>query len=155
MNMWLDKTVGIAASRVGNTANALASTGFEDPSALRALDRSEKVELLASLAAEGVTIGDRQKLKTALVGARDRSKSPAARAVNSTAGVSKPNSGSSGFTKLLLIGLVAGVGSECIIRSLDTGILYTSPLVVYLNLLRMGGLVIWVLLLVLGACFCK
>lgn len=154
MNMWLEKTVGIAASRVGNTANALASTGFEDPSALRALDSGEKVELLASLAAEGVTIGDRQKLKTALVGARDRSKSPAARAVNS-AGVSKPNSGSSGFTKLLLIGLVAGVGSECIIRSLDTGILYTSPLVVYLNLLRMGGLVIWVLLLVLGACFCK
>ena len=85
MAIWLEKTVGITTfARAGNVAAALASVGFDvegdgDPGrTLRSLDAGAKLELFQALAAEGVILGDRQKLKIALADVRDRSMSPAA-----------------------------------------------------------------------------
>jgi hypothetical protein len=160
MELWLSTTAGISASRVTAVAKALDSQGFDDPQALAELDSADKLALFAALENVDnnlgiVNVGERAKIKKAIAvsggerrNARDRSLSPAA---NPSA---TPNRQMSGFWKIVIIGLLAGVGIEYQIRSLaNTGIFaYHTGIPIQINALQALRVVIFIILLL---CSCK
>jgi hypothetical protein len=76
--------LGVASSRAQSVADAIQAAGFEDPSELALLaglsSKDEQSELLDVLKREGVSLGDRTKIKQGVsrTAGRGRSPSPAA-----------------------------------------------------------------------------
>ena len=169
MEAWLSTTAGIPAPRVTAVAKALDSQGFNDPQDLAELDIEDKLALFAAVE-NVVNVGERAKLKKALAvsggergKARSRSLSPAA----NPATVPDGQSLMSCVQMVMIIGLVAGLGCEFMIRSHredlrleNTGVFANfhreiPAKIAFLQKLREGIFVVLLLVLAWNACGMK